>query len=61
VHTMIANAVQMALRAATSRRLAVNGTDMTIAWEASSAAAGALLLFERAQEELGKLNTPPVL
>lgn len=61
VHTMIANAVQMAIRAATSRRLAVNATDMTTAWEASSAAAGALLLFERAQEELGKLNTQPAL
>jgi hypothetical protein len=61
VQTMFANAVQMALRAATSRRLAVNSTDMTTAWEASSAAAGALLLFERAREELGKLNTPPAL
>jgi hypothetical protein len=61
VHTMFATAVQMALRAATSRRLAITSTDMTTAWEASSAAAGALLMFERAQEELGKLNTPPAL
>ena len=32
---------------------------MTTAWEASSAAAGALLMFERAQDELRKLNSPP--
>jgi hypothetical protein len=59
VHGMLVNAVQMALRAATSRRLAIHATDMTTAWEASSAAAGALLLFERAEEELRKLTTPP--
>ncbi|HEY7498377.1 MAG TPA: hypothetical protein VH740_07685 [Vicinamibacterales bacterium] len=59
VHGMLVSAMQMALRAATTRRLAINATDMTTAWEASSAAAGALLLFERAQEELRKLNTPP--
>jgi hypothetical protein len=60
-HSMFVNAVQMGLRAAASRRLAIAATDMTTAWEASSAAAGALLLFERAQEELKKLNAPPVL
>lgn len=61
VHVMLVNAVQMALRAATSRRLAVKSTDMQTAWEASSAAAGALLMFERAQEELKKLTIPPAL
>jgi hypothetical protein len=59
VHGMFVSAVQMAVRAATSRRLAIGSTDMNIAWEASSAAAGALMLFERAQEEMRKLNTPP--
>jgi len=58
-HGMLLNAVQMAVRAASSRRLAVTSTDMTTAWEASAAAAGALLFFERAQEELRKLATPP--
>jgi hypothetical protein len=58
---MLINAVQMAIRAATSRRLAVKATDMQTAWEASSAAAGALLIFERAQEELNKLSTQPGL
>jgi hypothetical protein len=58
-HTMIVTALQMAIRAAASRRTAVSATDMQTAWEASSAAAGALLMFERAQEELKKLSTPP--
>jgi hypothetical protein len=61
VHSMLLNAVQMAMRAATSRRMAIASTDMSTAWEASSAAAGALLLFERAQQELRKLSTPPGL
>jgi hypothetical protein len=33
---------------------------MALAWQASSAAAGALLLFDRAREELQRLRTPPV-
>jgi hypothetical protein len=41
--------------------MAIASTDMSTAWEASSAAAGALLLFERAQQELRKLSTPPGL
>jgi hypothetical protein len=32
---------------------------MTLAWEASSAAAGALMLFERAGKELDRLTAPP--
>jgi hypothetical protein len=32
---------------------------MNIAWQASSAAAGALMLFDRARDELQKLMTPP--
>jgi hypothetical protein len=61
VHSMLVSAVQMAIRAAASRRLAIMTTDMSTAWEASSAAAGALMTFERAQEELRKLATPPAL
>jgi hypothetical protein len=59
VHTMLANAVQTAIRAASSRRVAVTTGDMATAWEAASAAAGAILMFERAQDELRKLNSPP--
>jgi len=61
VHGMFISALQMAVRAAASRRLAINGTDMNTAWEASSAAAGALMLFERARDELRKLSAPPGL
>jgi hypothetical protein len=60
-HSMFLSAVQLAIRAAASRRLAITATDMSTAWEASSAAAGALMMFERAQEELRKLTTPPGL
>jgi hypothetical protein len=60
-HALFISALQMAIRAAASRQMAITSTDMTIAWEASSAAAGALLLYERAQEGLQKLNTVPSL
>jgi hypothetical protein len=58
-HSMVANAVQTAIRAASLRRVAVATGDMATAWEAASAAAGALLMFDRAQDELRKLNSPP--
>ena len=61
VHSLLVSALQLAIRAASSRRLAITGTDMNTAWEASAAAAGALLMFERAQEDLRKLATPPGL
>jgi hypothetical protein len=61
VHNLLVSALQLAIRAAASRRLAIAGADMTTAWEASAAAAGALLMFERAQEDLRKLTTPPGL
>lgn len=61
VHSMLVSAVQMGVRAVTDRRQAVSATDMKIAWEASSAAAGALMLFDRAQEELRALTVPPRL
>jgi hypothetical protein len=60
-HSLFVSALQMAIRAATSRQMAITSTDITVAWEASSAAAGALLLYERAQEGLQKLNTVPSL
>jgi hypothetical protein len=61
VHNLLVSALQLAIRAASSRRLAIAGADMNTAWEASAAAAGALLMFERAQEDLRKLTTPPGL
>jgi hypothetical protein len=35
--------------------------DMKLAWEASSAAAGAVMLFERASEELQTLAQAPTI
>lgn len=52
-------AFQMARRAASTRRNAVSSNDMKLAWEASSAAAGAIMLLARADEELARLTTPP--
>ena len=59
VHALYTSAFQMATRAASSRRTAVLSKDMSLAWEASSAAAGAVLLFKNAGEELDRLTTPP--
>ena len=60
VHGLLMNAFQMAIRAADTRLSAVATNDMALAWQASSAAAGALLLFDRARSELQRLTTPPV-
>jgi hypothetical protein len=59
VHALYISAFQMAKRAASSRRTAVLSGDMSLAWEASSAAAGALLMFQNAGDELDRLTTPP--
>jgi hypothetical protein len=58
-HGLYAAAFQMAARAAATRRNAVSSNDMRLAWDASSAAAGALMMLERADEELARLTTPP--
>jgi hypothetical protein len=58
-HELFATAWQMARRAASGRRNAVSSGDMKLAWEASSAAAGALMLFERAGQELDRLTASP--
>jgi hypothetical protein len=61
VHDLLLSACQMAIRAASARQMAISGSNMSTAWEASSAAAGALMLVERAQEELRSLSAPPGL
>jgi hypothetical protein len=58
-HDLFAAAFQMARRAVSGRRNAVLSGDMKLAWEASSAAAGAQMLLERAGQELDRLTTPP--
>jgi hypothetical protein len=59
VHELLMSAVQMATLAAAARKTAITTTDMKTAWDASAAAAGALMLVERARGDLQKLNTQP--
>jgi len=61
VHSVLMSACQMAVRAIATRRMAIRASDMKTAWEASSAATGAMMFIERAQEDLKKLSAPPVL
>ncbi len=58
---LLNSATQLASRAVTSRQQAVSSGDMHPAWEAASAAAGALMLLDRASEELQKLIKGPEL
>jgi hypothetical protein len=60
VHGLLVSAFQMAMRAVDTRVNAVSANDMSLAWQASSAAAGALLLLDRARDELQRLTVPPV-
>jgi hypothetical protein len=59
-HELFTAAFQMARRAASGRLNAVSSGDMNLAWQASSAAAGALMLLERAGQELDRLTAPPL-
>jgi hypothetical protein len=59
VHGLFTNAAQMAVRAAEARASAIAANDMALAWQASSASAGALLLLDRAWEELQRLSINP--
>ena len=61
VHMLAANVLQLAVNASRSRRRAVESGDLNTAWEASSAAAGALLLVNRVAEELDRYLQPPSL
>jgi hypothetical protein len=54
-HSLLKNAVQLAARAAEGRQRAVQTRSMQTAQEASSAAAGAIMLFERAATDLSIL------
>lgn len=59
IHGMLMSAFQMASQAIATRQTAIRTMNMETAWQAASAAAGALLMFERVNEELGRLATPP--
>ena len=58
-HGLLKNAIQLASRAADSRLRAIAAGDMQRAWEASSAAAGALMLYQRARADQLTVMEPP--
>ena len=61
MHDLVAGAWRFAENAVDARFRAIQSGDIPIAWEASSAAAGALLLLSRAQQEIRTLLEPPQL
>ena len=60
-HALLISAAQLAANAATIRREAALAGSMTRAWDASSAAAGALMLGARARSDIQNLLKPPQL
>ena len=58
-HSTLVAAAGMAVRAATSRLDAVRSGNMDTAWEASSAAAGSLLMLDQAIAELRRITHAP--
>jgi hypothetical protein len=60
-HALLISAAQLAATAATIRREAALASSMTRAWDASSAAAGALMLGARARMDIQSLLKPPQL
>ena len=58
-HSTLVAAAGMAVRAATSRLAAVRSGSMDTAWEASSAAAGSLLMLDQAIAELRRITHAP--
>jgi len=60
-HALMVSAAQMAANAVTVRREAALANDMSRAWNASSAAAGALMLGARAREDILAGLRPPQL
>jgi len=60
-HALLVSAVQLAGHAAQVRREATLAEDMARAWDASSAAAGALMLGTRARADIQTLLRPPQL
>jgi hypothetical protein len=58
-HSMLVSAWRFAESAVKSRYEAARAGSVTTAWEASSAAAGSLLLLSRVQQEIRELLEPP--
>jgi hypothetical protein len=60
-HGLLASAVRLATLAVSERTAAIAAADLDVARNASSAAAGALMLAEQAREDLGRALRPPAL
>jgi len=60
-HALLISATQLAGNAAQIRREAILAGDMARAWDASSAAAGALMLGAKARTDIQTLLRPPKL
>jgi len=60
-HDLLVGAWRFAEKAVTERYAAARAGDVTAAWQASSAASGALLLLSRVQQEIRELLEPPKL
>jgi hypothetical protein len=60
-HALLVSAAQMAANAVSVRRDAILANDMNRAWNASSAAAGALMLGTKARTDIVALLSPPKL
>ncbi len=61
VHATLTSACQMALRSVEVRQRAIESGDLQVAWDASAAAAGALMLLTQVQEQLQTVLRPPGL
>jgi len=61
VHERLVGAWRFAENAARARFDAISNADATAAWEASSSAAGALMMLARVQQDLTSLLAPPQL
>lgn len=61
VHALFVSAVKLAASACSQRLDAIRSGEVKTAWAASSAAAGSLMLLDRAQEDLTRWLKPPSL
>jgi hypothetical protein len=61
VHALFVSAVQLASSACKQRLSAISSGSEQDAWSASSAAAGSLMLFDRARQDLTRWLKPPSL
>jgi hypothetical protein len=61
IQGLLTSAAQLTSRAVAARQRAVKSGEMQPAWEAASAAAGAIMLVDRASDELQRLTRAPEL